>query len=251
MQKIRTEKLVRKYRKSTEDTTSIVVLNDIDLSIEEGEFVAIMGKSGCGKTTLIKTLGLIDKPSGGRVFFDGRNTAGLVDEELSDIRRRSIGFVFQDFYLMDSLSVRENIMLPMIMDKKPSSECIKRAEALAAHFEIEQLLDKNSYDLSGGEKQRVAISRALVNDPEVILADEPTGNLDTKSGRIVIDELCRINEEMGKTIAMVTHDAYMASRCKRVILLKDGNIMEDLVKDCTREEFYKRIQSEMERLYDM
>lgn len=251
MEMIKTENLYRKYTVSKEDKTEITVLKDINLSIEEGEFVAIMGKSGCGKTTLIKTLGLIDKPSKGKVIFNGKDTRRLYDEELSDIRRRNIGFIFQDFYLMDSLSVRENIMLPMIMDKQPADECLKKSLALAEQFEIAHLLTKNSYDLSGGEKQRVAICRALINNPDVIVGDEPTGNLDSKSGRIVIDELTRVNEEIGKTIIMVTHDAYMASRCKRVIFLKDGIIREELTKDCPREEFYKTIQNVMEQLYDL
>lgn len=245
---IKTEHLYRSYRKSTQDDTIIPVLNDITLSVEEGEFVAIMGKSGCGKTTLTKTLGLIDKPTKGKVFFCGKDTAKLWDEELSDIRRRSIGFVFQDFYLMDSLSVRENIMLPMIMDKRSSSECTSKAEALAEQFQISHLLDKNSYDLSGGESQRVAISRALINNPDIILADEPTGNLDSKSGRIVIQAFHKMNDELGKTIIMVTHDAYMASQCKRVIFLKDGVILEDLIREGSHEEFYKEILDRIELL---
>lgn len=235
---IKADHLFRSYYKSgtkSETGGEIRVLNDISLSVEEGEFVAVMGKSGCGKTTLIKTLGLIDLPTNGKVFFRDRDTSGLWDEELSDIRRRSIGFVFQDFYLMDSLSVRENIMLPMILDKKDAETCKSAAEALAARFEITHLLDKNPYELSGGEKQRVAISRALINNPDVIMADEPTGNLDSGSGEIVIEEFRKINEEMGKTIIMVTHDSYMASRCKRIIFLKDGKILEDRRRDGTEE----------------
>lgn len=245
---IKAEHLYRSYVRNTEDAGEIKVLNDINLLVEEGEFVAIMGKSGCGKTTLIKTLGLIDEPTGGNVFFKEKNTVKLWDEELADIRRRSIGFVFQDFYLMDSLSVIENIMLPMILDKKDSQSCVEKARALAEHFEIAHLLDKNAYELSGGEKQRVAISRALINDPDVILADEPTGNLDSKSGHIVIDEFCKINEEMGKTVVMVTHDPYIASRCKRIIFLKDGMILEDLKKEVSEEDFYHQIIGKMEML---
>ncbi|MGN1166707.1 MAG: ABC transporter ATP-binding protein [Lachnospiraceae bacterium] len=248
---IRTDNLYRSYTKTVNKDgkmDDIQVIKGIDLSVEEGEFVGIMGKSGCGKTTLIKTLGLIDKATRGNLYFKEKDVANLWVDELADIRRREIGFVFQDFYLMDSLSVKENIMLPMILDKKEAEKCIEYAEKLAEQFGLSHLLDKNPYELSGGEKQRVAICRALINNPDVILADEPTGNLDSKSGKIVVDEFININEKMGKTIVMVTHDPQMASKCKRIIFLKDGLILEDLKRSGTSEEFYQEVLSHMSDL---
>lgn len=248
---IRTDKLYRSYSKSggkKESPEDIQVIKGINLTVEEGEFVGIMGKSGCGKTTLTKVLGLIDEPTKGTVYFKGNSTKELWKDELADIRRRDIGFVFQDFYLMDSLSVKENIMLPMILDKAEAEKSIEHAVNLAEQFGISHLLDKNPYELSGGEKQRVAICRALINNPNLILADEPTGNLDSKSGKIVIEKFLHINEVMKKTIIMVTHDPQVASCCKRIIFLKDGVILEDLRRDGEQEDFYQEILLRMKEL---
>ena len=213
--------------------------------MEEGEFVGIMGKSGCGKTTLLKVLGMIDKQTAGTVRFMEKDTSGLYGDDLADIRREQIGFVFQDFYLMDSLSVEENIMLPMILGKEKVEVMTEAARKYAEQFQIDHLLKKNPYELSGGEKQRVAVCRAPINDPDVILADEPTGNLDSKSGKIVIDSLMKINRELGKTIVMVTHDPQMASCCSRIILLKDGVILDTLTQGESREDFYQEIIGRM------
>lgn len=244
---IKVENLFRSYAKSDgEDKKDrIEVLKGLDFTVGEQEFVGIMGKSGCGKTTLLKTLGMIDSPTEGTLYFCGKNTEDLWSDELADIRRREIGFVFQDFYLMDSLSVKENIMLPMVLDKQDFEDCIKKAEEYAELFGISNLLDKHPYELSGGEKQRVAISRALINNPDLILADEPTGNLDSRSGQIVVQAFEEINEEMKKTIIMVTHDPQMASCCKRIIFLKDGVILEDLKREGTKEDFYNEIIKRM------
>lgn len=226
----------------------IPVIKGINMEVEEGDFLGIMGKSGCGKTTLIKVLGMIDKPTDGTVLFKGMDTKELWAEELADIRRRELGFVFQDFYLMDSLNIRDNIILPMVLDKKRAQKCLKKGEKLAEQFSIAHLLDKRPYELSGGEKQRVAICRALINNPDIILADEPTGNLDTKAGQVVIREFRRINERLGKTVLMVTHDPKMASNCKRIILLRDGQILEDMQRTGTREDFYNQILEKMKDL---
>ena len=228
MEIIKVEDLVRNYRKSIlkENENDVKVLKKISFDVYKGEFVGIMGKSGCGKTTLLKTLGMIDKPNEGKIYFMGEDTSGFCGDKLADIRNKKIGFIFQDFYLMDSLSIEENIMLPMLIGKKKIQGIRKLVSEYAEQFQISHLLNKNPYELSGGEKQRVAICRALINNPDLILADEPTGNLDSKSGKIVIDALNKISLKYHKTIVMVTHDPQMASYCNRIILLKDGKILD-------------------------
>lgn len=242
--------LIRNYTITgeKEQKEEIKVLKGLNFKVGEQEFVGLMGRSGCGKTTLLKILGMIDRQTGGKLYFKGSDTEELWKDELADIRRRNIGFVFQDFYLMDSLTVRENIMLPKILDKRSAQECIENAEKLALQFGIQPLLDKKPYELSGGEKQRVAICRALINDPDLILADEPTGNLDSKSGNIVIEALEKINKDNSKTVVMVTHDPKMASYCSRLILLKDGVIFEELERREDPEAFYQII---LERMKDL
>lgn len=244
MEVIKAENLIRNYKRG-EGQDEIKVLKGLSFTVEEGEFVGIMGKSGCGKTTLLKVLGMIEFATDGKLFFYGKDIDELYHDRLADIRRKEIGFIFQEFYLMNSLSVEENIILPMILDdaKLPlMKETVKKYSEL---FEISHLLHKNPQELSGGEKQRVAICRALANDPLLILADEPTGNLDSKSGQIVIDTMVRINKEMNKTIVMVTHDPKMASYCDRVILLKDGVILKELKKEGEQEKFYGEIVEKM------
>ena len=247
MHVLEVENLIRNYQKSAlkKSDEDIKVLKGLNFSVEQGEFVGIMGKSGCGKTTLLKVLGMIDKQTDGVVRFMEKDTSKLYGDELADIRREQIGLVFQDFYLMDSLSVEENIMLPMILGQEKVDVMTKAAKKYAEQFQISHLLKKNPYELSGGEKQRVAICRALINDPDLILADEPTGNLDSKSGQIVIDALVRINQEFGKTIVMVTHDPQMASYCSRIILLKDGVILDNLNHGDSQEAFYQEIIGRM------
>lgn len=249
MEILKVENLIRNYRKpNIFDEDSIKVLKGVNFAIQEKEFVGIMGKSGCGKTTLLKVLGMIDKATDGDLYFKEKNVNYLYGDELADIRRKEIGFIFQDFYLMDSLSVKENIVLPMILDKADTNLMKEKALEYAELFQIGHLLEKSPYELSGGEKQRVAICRALINDPDLILADEPTGNLDSKSGKIVVETMEKINQEFGKTIVMVTHDPQMASHCSKLILLKDGVVLEELHREGSREAFYKRIIEKMEIL---
>ncbi|WP_333677282.1 ABC transporter ATP-binding protein [Muricomes intestini] len=250
MKVLEVKDLIRNYPKQSAagSKDDIKVLKGLSFQVEKGEFLGVMGKSGCGKTTLLKVLGLIDRQTDGALKFMEKGTDGLHPDELADLRRKQIGFVFQDFYLMDSLSVKENIMLPMILDKEKSEIMSEKTRELAEQFQIDSLLEKDPYELSGGEKQRVAICRALINNPDVILADEPTGNLDTKSGKIVIDALMQINREYGKTVIMVTHDPKMASHCGKIILLKDGVILETLRKTGTDEAFYHLTLEKMERL---
>lgn len=243
---LKVKNLIRNYKMN--DGKDIEVLKGLEFSVAEKEFVGIMGKSGGGKTTLLRVLGLIDEATEGELYFQDKDVRSLKEDDLADIRRKDIGFVFQDFYLMDSLTVGENIMLPMLLEKEKPAAARKRAGEYAGHFQIAGLLGKHPYELSGGEKQRAAICRALINDPNLILADEPTGNLDSKSGKIVKDTLEKINKDMGKTIVMVTHDPHIASYCNRILLLKDGVILEDFKRAEDRDEFYKKIIGRMKDL---
>ncbi len=205
------------------------VLTGIDLTILPGDFLCIMGRSGCGKTTLLKIIGLMHPPTSGEVAFESRWTQSLFPDELSDIRRRKIGFVFQEFNLMESISVKENILLPAILDKQDITKAEERMAPFFQLLRIEQLLDKLPQELSVGEKQRAAICRALINEPQIILADEPTGNLDSNAGAEVITIFKRINQELGITIVMITHDSKVAQAAKEVLFLKDGKIYDRLV----------------------
>ena len=243
MNVLQVENLIRSYRKSVikESEEDVKVLKGISFQVTEGEFVGIMGKSGCGKTTLLKTLGMIDKPTDGTIKFMGEDTSELYGDKLADIRNSKIGFIFQDFYLMDSLSVEENIMLPMIISKQNINKMIAEAKKYAEQFQIEYLLKKNPYELSGGEKQRVAICRALINHSDLILADEPTGNLDSASSETVMEHLQMINKDLKKAVVLVTHDAYVASFCDRVIFVKDGNIEVELRKKEKQDVFCDKI----------
>ena len=225
---LRAEGLKRTY---LVNETKIEVLKGINLTINSQEFIAIMGKSGSGKTTLLKLLGMLDRPTEGKVFFKGEDSNFIRGDRLAKIRRCELGFIYQDYYLMDSLSVRENIMLPKILDHSSVEESMEESEKLADIMGVRTLMDKRTFELSGGEKQRVAICRALINHSDLILADEPTGNLDSASSETVMEYLQMINKDMKKTVVLVTHDAYVASFCNRVIFVKDGMIEVELQKD--------------------
>lgn len=224
-------------------------LQEINIEIEENELTAIMGRSGSGKTTLLKILGIMDAPTAGRVFFQGEDVTGLSADELADIRNQKIGMVFQDYWLMDSLTVRENILLPMIIEKQKSEDEMKQIlEKWVKYFELGSLVDKYPHHLSGGEKQRVSICRALVNNPSLFLADEPTGNLDTKSGEMVISAIKSIHKEFHVTVLIVTHDPKIACKCNQVLFLKDGELVDKIVKEESEEAFYNSIIKKQENL---
>lgn len=201
------------------------VLKNVNLKIAKGDMLAIMGRSGSGKSTLLMIMGTLLKPSSGNIKVTGKDVLMLSPDEISELRREKTGFVFQDFRLFENLNVGENIILPMVLNRNYSKEMTDRMLHIARRLEIESLLEKSVSEISGGEKQKVALGRALINDPDIILADEPTGNLDTGSRNMILDLFMTINKEMGKTIIIVTHDHYAAKQCKKIVELRDGNIL--------------------------
>ncbi len=204
------------------------VLKDISFKINDGEFVAIVGPSGSGKSTLMHILGALDKPTSGEYFLDGKNVSNFSDDELADIRKNKIGFVFQSFNLLPRATALRNVLLPLVYSKEPKEIREEKAKQalLMAGFDKEHFLHLSN-QLSGGQMQRVAIARALVNNPSLILADEPTGNLDTKTGEIVLATFKRLNKEQGRTIILITHEKEVAQHANRIISIKDGLIIKD------------------------
>jgi putative ABC transport system ATP-binding protein len=219
-----------------------IALNNIDLQVSEGEFVGVMGPSGAGKTTLLNIISTIDTPSGGDILIDGQNIVKMKEAQLATFRREKLGFIFQDYNLLDSLTVRENIALPLALSKVKVKEINRRVEEIATKFGIEGMLEKYPYQISGGQKQRCAASRALVTKPSLIFGDEPTGALDSKSATDLLDTLKVLNEQDKSTIVMVTHDAFAASYCERVIFIKDGKLFKEMhKKGATRKQFFNEI----------
>lgn len=213
------------------------VLKGISLSVAEGEFVAVMGPSGSGKTTLLNCISCYIPFDGGQITLGGQELKNLNEDALAKVRNQKLGFVFQDFMLLDGLTVVENIMLPRIIGGEDSDTMEQRADELCDLFGIRHIKHKYPAEISGGEMQRTAVARALINEPLVILADEPTGNLDSKSSRAVIDSFQHAKAAMGATIFMVTHDSFAASFCDRVIILKDGAVYSSLEKNSDRSRF--------------
>ncbi|WP_144510331.1 ABC transporter ATP-binding protein [Bacillus sp. FJAT-22090] len=217
-------------------------LEEIDLIVKEGEFVGIMGPSGAGKSTLLNVLATIDEPTSGDIFIDGTSIINMNEEQLSNFRRDKLGFVFQDYNLLDTLTVKENILLPLALAKMNVTELERKVEEVAEKFGISPILDKYPYQISGGQKQRTAASRAIVTNPSLLLADEPTGALDSKSATDLLESLTNLSEQDKVTILMVTHDAFAASYCRRVIFIKDGKLFTELVKGKTpRKEFFQKV----------
>lgn len=206
------------------------VLKDITATIHDGEFVAIMGPSGSGKTTLLNVISGFISADGGKVILDGQDILTGEEDNLAEIRQHRLGFVFQDFMLLNGLTIRENIFLPQIIAGKQKSKMEQNTKKLLSVFSIEEIAEKYPAEVSGGQKQRASIARALSNNPSIILADEPTGNLDSKSSTAVIEAFLNAKEKMGATIFMVTHDAFAASYADKVIALKDGTVFGELVR---------------------
>ena len=216
-------------------------LNGVDVAIKKGEFIAIMGPSGSGKSTLINILSGILAPTCGTVTIEEKEIQSMDKYEIAVFRRRKLGFVFQEFNLLDHLTLAENVMLPMVLDKRKKEEMITKAKEIMKIFRIDEIANKYPYEISGGQQQRVAVSRALVNDPAIIFADEPTGNLDSKSSNAVMQCFEKINNEQQVTVLMVTHDVFAASFCKKVIFIKDGQIHMEVVRKGNRKEFFDHI----------
>lgn len=216
-------------------------LTDIHLNIEQGEFVGIMGPSGSGKTTLLHMISTIDQPSSGEVLIDGSNPFQLRTKELALFRRRQLGFVFQEFNLLDTLTVAENIVLPMTLDNYGLSEMEERLERIAKRLDITSILNKRTHELSGGQRQRTAIARAVITAPSLLLADEPTGALDSTSSKAVMESLAAINESQGTTLMLVTHDPLAASYCHRIVFIRDGRLAAEIHRGDNRQTFFQRI----------
>ncbi|MEW5321968.1 ABC transporter ATP-binding protein [Geobacillus thermoleovorans] len=218
------------------------VLKGIDLRVERGEFLAIMGPSGSGKTTLLNVLSSIDRVSEGAIFIGGANIAAMKDRELAEFRKRHVGFIFQEYYLLDTLTVKENVLLPLSITKTPKQEAERRFAELAAELGIDEIQHHYPSEISGGQKQRTAAARAFIHEPSIIFADEPTGALDSKSASDLLHKLQQLNQKRKATIIMVTHDPAAASFSSRVVFIKDGQLYTQLYKgEETQQQFFQAI----------
>lgn len=227
-----------------------VALSNVNFTIEEGEYVAIMGPSGSGKTTLLNILASLDKPTNGEILLQGKSMVKIKDTELASFRRHNLGFVFQDFNLLDTFSLKDNIFLPLVLSRTHYKEMEERLKSIAASLGIEDILEKYPYEVSGGQKQRCAVARAIITNPKILLADEPTGALDTKSSSNLLQIFNQINES-GQTILMVTHSAQAASHAKRVLFIRDGELFSQIYRgEESRNEFFQRIVSNLSVLSD-
>ncbi len=223
----------------------VTALQNVNLTVERGEFVAIMGESGSGKTTLLNIIATLDKPTEGEVLLDGNRMSTIKEKELAKFRRERLGFVFQEFNLLDNFSVRDNIYLPLVLAGLHHSEMDSRIRPIAQKLGISHLLDKFPYEISGGQKQRVAVARAIITQPELVLADEPTGALDSRSTDELLEQFAGINKE-GQTILMVTHSVKAASTSGRVLFIKDGIVYHQIYRgNESNSEFYRRISDSL------
>lgn len=241
-------KNVKKIYTTRFGSNQVEALRDVNFTVERGEYVAIMGESGSGKTTLLNILAALDKPTEGKVYLKDRDLGKLKEKEIATFRRQNLGFVFQDFNLLDTFSLKDNIFLPLVLSGKKYPEMEKRLKPIAEKLGIEKLLEKYPYEVSGGKKQRAAIARALITKPQLILADEPSGALDSKAADSLMNLFTTINQE-GQTIVMVTHSVKAASSAKRVLFIKDGKVFHQLYRgNLTNEEMYERISDTLKIL---
>ncbi|MCR2032672.1 ABC transporter ATP-binding protein [Anaerofustis stercorihominis] len=231
---------IEKYYGNKSNLTKAI--EDISFEVEKGEFVAIMGASGSGKTTLLNVISTIDKVTSGDIFVGDINITNLKGKQLNEFRRNRLGFIFQDFNLLDTLTAFENIALALTIQKIKPNDIERRVKNVAKALGITEVLNKYPYEMSGGQKQRVACARAIITNPKLILADEPTGALDSKAAKMLLSSLDLLNEKLSATILMVTHDAFTASQARRILFIKDGKIFNEIIRgDSSRKEFFNKI----------
>ena len=231
---------IQKYYGNKDNITKAI--DDISFTVEKGEFIGIMGASGSGKTTLLNCISTIDNVSAGHIYLENEDITEIKEKDIAKFRREKLGFIFQDFNLLDTLTIEENIALTLTINQKNAKEIDKKVEQISEKLGIKEILKKYPYQVSGGQKQRCACARAIVNEPSIILADEPTGALDSKSANDLLNLMEEMNKQMGATILMVTHDTFSASYCDRIIFIKDGKIFNEAVKgEKTRKQFYNEI----------
>lgn len=231
---------VAKYYKNKGSLTKAV--DHISFEVKSGDYIGIMGASGSGKTTLLNCISTIDSVTAGHIYISGKDITGMDEHALAQFRREELGFIFQDFNLLDTLSGRDNIALALAILGENPEAIVQKVENIASELGITEILDKYPYEISGGQKQRITCARAMVTNPSLILADEPTGALDSKSSGMLLENFAMMNEKKQATILMVTHDAFTASHCKRILFIKDGKIFNELVRgNSTRKEFFDRI----------
>lgn len=220
----------------------VKAIDDISFTINEGEFVGVMGPSGSGKTTLLNSIATIDEVSSGHIYLANQDLTEISQKNIAKFRRENLGFIFQDFNLLDTLTIHENIALALTINKTKKTEIDKMVIKVAKELGIEDMLSKYPYEVSGGQKQRTACARALITNPKLILADEPTGALDSRSAQMLIEMISDLNKSLRTTILMVTHDSFTASYCNRILFIKDGKIFTELVKgESTRKQFFNQI----------
>src|SRR5690625_4380169 len=232
---------VKQLSKVYEGKVPYRALTDINLTIDQGEFVGIMGPSGSGKTTLLNIIATIDEPTTGEIFIEGKNPHQLNKNKLAKFRRQELGFVFQDFNLLHTLTVEENIVLPLTLDRKKVKEMKEKAYTISETLGIKEILNKRTYEISGGQAQRVAVARAMIHEPKLVLADEPTGNLDSKASKDVMEMLTMMNKEQETTMMLVTHEAQAASYCDRVIFIRDGKLYSEIYRGDSQKVFFQKI----------
>ena len=240
MEKVLEVKNIEKYYGNKSNLSKAI--DNISFDVEKGEFVGIMGASGSGKTTLLNCISTIDRVTAGKIIINGKDITNLKGNNLNKFRREELGFIFQDFNLLDTLTCYENIALALTIQRINPKEIDKRVKEIAEKLEIKDILKKYPYQISGGQKQRIASARAIITNPKLILADEPTGSLDSKSARQLLEIFGILNNNLNATILMVTHDAFTASYAKRILFIKDGKIFNELVKgNDTRKQFFEKI----------
>lgn len=239
MEVLKLENVKKYYGVNTNITKAV---DGISFDVDEGEFVAIMGASGSGKTTLLNCISTIDNVTAGHIYVGGKDITEIKEDDMADFRKENLGFIFQDFNLLDTLSIEENISLSLIINNEDPNKVDNKVKYIATKLGIADVLKKFPYEVSGGQKQRCACARALINHPKLILADEPTGALDSKSSRMLLETMNDMNDKLKATILMVTHDSFSASFCKRVLFLKDGKIFNEIVRgNKSRKDFFDEI----------